>query len=129
MREIKFRFIYSDGKRVILKIFTLAEIMNGEPFEVLSNEPFLKQFKMEGQDQFIGLYGKMGEEIYERDIVKAVSKNTPRQEVIGEILFGEGEYEVETNDDCWPVASVVVLEQIEVIGNTWENPDLLKEIK
>lgn len=102
-REIKFRFIYSDGKRVILKIFTLAEIMNGEPFEVLSNEPLLKQFKMVGQDQLTGLHGKMGKEIYERDIVKAVSKNTPRQEVIGEILFGEGEYEVETNDDYWPV--------------------------
>lgn len=76
--------------------------------------------------QFTGLHDKNGKEIYEGDVVRAVSRNHPRQEVIGEVTYDDGEYQVETDDDYWPVASVVVLENFEVIGNIHDNPSLLE---
>lgn len=78
--------------------------------------------------QFTGLRDKNGTEIYEGDIVEAYSKNFPRIGITGVVCYGEGEYEIETiNDPKWPVASIVVVEDIRVLGNIYQNPELLKE--
>lgn len=73
MREIKFRFRYTDGGNWIFRTYTMPEVLNGEPFEVLSDAPLLRQYKMDGWDQFTGLRDKSGREIYDGDVV-AVSR-------------------------------------------------------
>ena len=52
--EVKFKFVYSNGKDFIVKVFDLVEIMNGDPFEVLSDMPLYRDFKMVGEYQYIG---------------------------------------------------------------------------
>jgi len=75
--------------------------------------------------QFTGLYDKNGKEIWEGDIVKARSRKS-WTEIIGQAVYGDGEYQIETTDNYWPVASIVVLEKLEVIGNIHEHPNLLR---
>ena len=72
--------------------------------------------------QFTGLHDENGKEIYEGDIVKADWFN--RDEVIGEICFSMG---------CFILANssvsdnqLFIFKSFEVIGNIYENPELLK---
>ena len=46
----KFRFRYSNGKQSIMQSFTLTEIMNGQLFEVISDNPMYKNWKMDDSD-------------------------------------------------------------------------------
>ena len=68
-REIKFKFKWTDGKEWIVKDFTLDEIMNGEPFDYLSDSPFFRNYKMVERVQYTGLKDANGVEIYEGDIL------------------------------------------------------------
>ena len=55
MREIKFRYTYSDGKSLFHKIFTLDEIEQGLPFDVLCDSPLLQSYKCIAKSQHTGL--------------------------------------------------------------------------
>ena len=68
--------------------------------------------------QFTGLKDKNGKEIYERDIVK--QKNGRKEIQIGEIKWVIRGYEVLTN-----ISWKSIKDEIEVIGNIYENPNLL----
>lgn len=69
MREIKFKFFYTDGKEWIVEDFTLDEMMNGEPFDYLSDSPLFRDYKLVDRVQFTGLKDANGIEIYEGDIL------------------------------------------------------------
>lgn len=71
---------------------------------------------------------KNGKVIYEGDILKAITKEMPQQEVIGVLSLGDWEWEIETIDSSWPVASMIVLTDFEIIGNDVENPKLMEEL-
>ena len=120
MREIKFRgkrktdgaWIYGD---LVHRAFDGCCRMMDIGIKPLACYPV--EVIPETVGQFIGRHDKHGKEMYEGDTIKAVSKNSPRIEITGKIVYGDGEYEVETTDDKWPVASIVILEDFEVIDN------------
>lgn len=49
MREIKFKYYYSDGKDIFSKVFTLEDISNQLHLDVICDSPSLKEYKIIGR--------------------------------------------------------------------------------
>jgi len=108
---MKFRCTYTDGKNWIKKDFTLTELMNGECFEVLSDQPLLKGYKMKDTYQLTGLPDKNSIEICEGDVLDN-----------GEIVvFSQGAFMTSIGALC------LSANHREIIGNIYQNFELLKK--
>jgi uncharacterized phage protein (TIGR01671 family) len=84
--------------------------------------------------QWTGLKDKNGKEIYEGDVVTAHNAEQVgydnegteiMQDVIGKVFFEDGYFQYDGHS-MGPIPLSYDLEQIEVIGNLYQNPDLLK---
>lgn len=132
-RVIKFRYRYTNGTNWIFQVFTLAEICNGMPFEVLSDNPLLKNYRYDGEDLFSSLTDKNGVEIYEGDVLVSTFGNG----LPFVIKFGEY-HDSSGDDDLATVIGFYILEQdgteslfgksvngdtdcYQVIGNVFQN--------
>jgi len=137
MREIKFRFIFKDGNFIAKRFKTLDEICDSSfIIEVMEEDisansgscdiedfPEYKIFK----DEYIGLKDKNGVEIFESDI--AIDKH----DYIYLIDFRKGGFVAVHAPDCRAEAEGEckwddlgsIYDELEVIGNIHENPELL----
>ena len=125
-REIKFRYRYTDGKSWIFQSFTLEQIINGEPFEVLSDNPMLKNYKYDGEDQYTRLKDKEGTELYEGDIVQCFRSGKKSKFDIYFIKYEYNSFFMAQEKSDTKMDSIWFYE-FKVIGNIYQHPHLIKQ--
>jgi uncharacterized phage protein (TIGR01671 family) len=148
MRELKFRVWNKAAKSWLnddagthcwseycLNIFTgeVVEIVTSDnKFFSRANEPnfyFDKNTHVKESpyvvQQYTGLKDKNGVEIYEGDIVKVYSEEFENENFTGKVIFDEGSFLTWINKN--DIRGVWSGDDIEVVGNIMENPELLKQ--
>ena len=133
-RQLKFR-VWSKVRNDWVHNMMLLACIDGLPFahfvETDSDKKFVKHHIYNASNldvviqQYTGLKDKNGVEIYEGDIVKATSDQFVNENFIGKVIFDEGCFLTWINKN--DIRGIWGEDDIEVIGNIFENKDLLEE--
>ncbi len=129
-REIKFRAYSKKFKRmfdVVSIDFELETVCLKIP-DIMNYDIILCEFEEVDLMQYTGLKDKNGKEIYEGDIAKTTfCFPNQNEERIGLVYFDYTDLQWQLGEPCdWCSFSKEKFEECEVIGNIYENPELLE---
>lgn len=123
-REIKFKYIFKHEEtgRIVTKVFDIGEIENA----IFSDE--FRDYAVVARCQDTGLHDKNGEGIYEGYVVKQWLSGTEddKEFFTGVIEYLAPSFCIKVGEKSY-IGLVNYGDNIEVIGNIYENPELLKE--
>ena len=111
--DFKFRVRRSDIKD--------ARMMIIEDFQQIGDWRDMAQC-LENCGQFIGLKDKNGKDIYEGDIIKTINNN------FGVIVKKDHCFEVTVSENQSSLYRADWIEQSEILGNIFDNPNLISEL-
>lgn len=127
MRSIKFRYRFNNRvtNEIITQICTIQDIEN-RPFS--PNLFGSLQFEVLSRDMWTGLLDKNGKEILEGDILKINSNYETDEPVesIAKVFFKDGAFQTDFHDALLRIGLKRGNWILEVIGNIYENPELLE---
>ncbi len=138
MREIKFRAWDKKRKKWIIHRLPQGAWLNGLAYDPThkdnKNNPFVDT-EISDWGQFTGLKDKEGVEVYEGSICK-VKRTLGEIEFTGEIVWDNPEYGFMVKKEAYKDKegkvvyqnwSIPSFESYEVIGNIYENPELIDQ--
>ncbi len=121
-REIKFR-VWDNTIHSFVSQDTLKEIFGLDLFNISQNS---KKYTIQ---QFTGVLDKNGKEIFEGDLIKNNSHNNEICEIgyFTDIYASFGYRGIDCKGDFYHLHSYKSGKDFEVIGNIFENPELIKK--
>ncbi len=125
-RAIKFRaWVKNDNEMVYPRSFEIVKVYDNSN-EYVYKFDYNTYIKAEFIMQYTGLKDKNGVEIYEGD--KVIAAKDGYKTVIGYIIWDDmgADYNIEDNLNIVLCGFGVEEMEYEVIGNIYENPDLIK---
>ncbi|AVS32408.1 hypothetical protein JKT64_11760 [Listeria monocytogenes] len=130
MRPIEFRAQNVNGVWVFGNLSILKKKIGNVPAgSYISNSagaPFAYKVRPETVCQFTGLYDKNGKKIFEGDVVEIdVYDRLDWDSIKGKVVFLEGAWLVE-DEGHFAISLWSEINEFEIIGNIYENPELLE---
>ncbi len=125
MREIEFRGKEKDNDEWIYGSLLIDETQNS--YVIVDNQEGIgREVNPETIGQYTGLKDKNGKKIYEGDVVKVFISG---KWWIAKIIYEHSGFTIDvTNNKELEFGRRGIIERLtEVIGNIWDNPELLKE--
>jgi uncharacterized phage protein (TIGR01671 family) len=134
MREIKFDFIYKGDHQFYHKKYHLDELVS---HSLAGLSDIHHQMKLIAKRQYTGLNDSTGRKIYEGDILKVEGNeyysndsfciDEEEWEYIGKVKSNSCMWLIESNNTWLPFCDMLMEDfEIEIIGNIYENPELLE---